>query len=62
MAQNWIFLFAKGTILLYGSVKPFKFTNFRDYNGKIYKFWRIKVVKHILGLQKEWLHPVLPTG
>lgn len=37
-------------------------TNFEDYNGKIYKFWRIKIIKHLPRLQKEWLHPVLPTG
>ena len=36
-------------------------TNFEDYNSKIYKFWRIKMIKHLPGLQKEWLHPVLPT-
>ena len=49
-------------ILMYkSSLTVLGLTNFEDYNSKIYKFWRIKMIKHLPGLQKEWLHPVLPT-
>ena len=28
-------------------------TNFEDYNSKIYKFWRIKMIKHTLSSRQN---------